>query len=308
MDQLILHRYFKGIASRSEEELILEWVEASEENRKIFRKERMLYDISLFSDERQTHATKKNRMVRVAKWSFRIAASVLVVLSCTLLLNEYRYRQSLQMQTVAVPAGQRAEITLADGTKVWLNSRSRLTCAVDFGRKSRNVELDGEAYFEVVKSGTPFFVNTEHNRIKVTGTAFNVSAYKGSNTFETALVEGTVEIYNRTDDRIITKLEKDQLFAAKGSNYRKVSRYSHEFLRWKEGLFCFDDTPFDQLLNKLENYYNVKITVEDPAILDYRCTGKFKENDGVEHILNVIQKDHIFSYTINENNDSIRIK
>jgi ferric-dicitrate binding protein FerR (iron transport regulator) len=310
MNQLILHRYFKGIASRKEEELILEWVEASEENTKTFRKERMLYDISLFSNEKQqTNTTKKNRMLYIAKWSFRIAASVLVLLSCALLFNEYNYSRSSQLQIVAVPAGQRAEVVLADGTKVWLNSRSTLTYAADFGRKNRSVELDGEAYFEVVKnSGIPFFVNTEHNKIKVVGTSFNVSAYKGSDEFETALVEGIVDIYNRKDDRMIAKLTKDQFFVAEGNNYRKISLHSHEFLRWKEGLYCFDDTPFKNLLDKLEKYYNVNITVENPAILDYQCTGKFKENDGVEHILKVIRKDHLFSYTITENKDSIVIR
>lgn len=311
MNQLILHKYFKGITSQREEELILEWVEASEENKKAFQKERMLYDISLFSNgKQQTKETKKkSRIIYMAKWSFRVAASVLIILSCGLLLREYKYGQSSQLQTIAVPAGQRAEIALADGTKVWLNARSTLTYAANFGKNSRSVELDGEAYFEVVKnSKMPFFVNTEHNKIKVVGTSFNVSAYKGSNEFETTLVEGIVDIYNRNDDNMITRLTKDQFFAADGNNYQKKYLHSYEFLRWKEGLYCFDDTPFKTLLDKLEKYYSVKITVERPNILDYQCTGKFKENDGIEHILKVIQKDHAFSYTINENKDTIVIK
>jgi ferric-dicitrate binding protein FerR (iron transport regulator) len=135
-----------------------------------------------------------------------------------------------------------------------------------------------------------------------------VSAYKGSNEFETTLVEGIVDIYNRKDDGIITRLTKNQFLAIEGDSYRKKHLHSYEFLRWKEGLYCFDDIPFKSLLDKLENYYNVKITVENPAILDYQCTGKFKEDDGVEHILNVIRKDHVFSYAINENKDSIVIR
>lgn len=310
MNQIILHKYFRGIATQREEELILEWVDSSEENRKAFQKERMLYDISLFSSEKeQTKETKSSRIIHMAKWSFRIAASVLIILSCGLLFNEYKYSQSSQLQAITVPAGQRAEIVLADGTKVWLNARSTLTYAANFGKKNRNVELDGEAYFEVVKnSKMPFFVNTEHNKIKVVGTSFNVSAYQGSNEFETTLVEGIVDIYNREDDKMITRLTKDQFFAANGNNYQKKYLHSYEFLRWKEGLYCFDDAPFKSLLDKLEKYYSVNITVERPNILDYQCTGKFKENDGIEHILKVIQKDHIFSYTINENKDSIVIR
>lgn len=310
MNQIILHKYFKGIASQREEELILEWVESSEENRKAFQKERMLYDVALFSAEKkQTENVQHSRVITMAKWGLRIAASVLVLLSCGLLFNEYNYSRSAQLQTVTVPAGQRAEIVLADGTKVWLNARSTLTYAANLGKESRNVELDGEAYFEVVKnSDMPFFVNTERNKIKVVGTSFNVSAYQGSNAFETTLVEGIVDIYNREDDKMITRLTKDQYFTANGEGYQKKYLHSYEFLRWKEGLYCFDDTPFKCLLDKLEKYYSVNITVEQPDILDYQCTGKFKENDGIEHILKVIQKDHAFSYRINENKDSIVIR
>ena len=83
---------------------------------------------------------------------------------------------------------------------------------------------------------------------------------------------------------------------------------SYEYLRWKEGLYCFDDAPFNSLLNKLEKYYNVNISVRNLNILNYRCTGKFKEQDGIEHILKVIHKDHKFTYSINEEKDSIIIE
>lgn len=97
---------------------------------------------------------------------------------------------------MTVPAGQRAQITLADGTKVWLNAQSTLTYSHDFGRNERNVELDGGAYFEVAKNKEiPFYVNTETNQVRVVETHFNVCAYRGSNEFTTTLLEGIVDIY-----------------------------------------------------------------------------------------------------------------
>ena len=217
--------------------------------------------------------------------------------------------KSACQQTITVPAGQRAQITLADGTKVWLNSKSTLTYASNFGRKERNVELDGEAYFEVAKNKKiPFFVNTEINRVKVVGTHFNVCAYKGSNEFETTLIEGIVDIYPIGSDQVITRLTKDEFFGSYNGKYKKTTLPSYEYLRWKEGLYCFDDAPFNSLLNKLEKYYNVNISVRNLNILNYRCTGKFKEQDGIEHILKVIQKDHKFTYSINEEKDSIIIE
>lgn len=114
---------------------------------------------------------------------------MIILFGSGLLFKDYRYNKSAQLQTVAVPAGQRAQITLADGTKVWLNSQSTLTYASNFGRQERNVLLDGEAYFEVSKNEKiPFFVNTETNKVRVVGTSFNVCAYNGSNEFETTLV------------------------------------------------------------------------------------------------------------------------
>ena len=282
MEQELLYKYFKGTTSEEEERLILDWVDASPENRKAFQKERMLYDIALFTDEKQMNRKdRKARIIPMLRWSARIAAVVIVAISFGFLFKNYQYEKSACQQTITVPAGQRAQITLADGTKVWLNSKSTLTYASNFGRKERNVELDGEAYFEVAKNKKiPFFVNTE----------------------------GIVDIYPIGSDQVITRLTKDEFFGSYNGKYKKTTLPSYEYLRWKEGLYCFDDAPFNSLLNKLEKYYNVNISVRNLNILNYRCTGKFKEQDGIEHILKVIQKDHKFTYSINEEKDSIIIE
>lgn len=310
MNQDLLHRYFKGVASTEEEKLILDWVDASEENRKTFQKERMLYDIALFTDEKQIRKeNKKAKMIPMLKWSARVAAAVIVAISCGFLIKDYQYNKLAQLQTVTVPAGQRAQITLADGTKVWLNSKSTLTYASNFGRKERNVELEGEAYFEVAKNKEiPFYVNTYINKVRVVGTCFNVCAYKGSNEFETTLVEGIVDIYAPGVTKPITRLQKNEFFGEYSGKRKKTILPSYEYLRWKEGLYCFDDSELEHILNRLELYYNVKITVKNKELLRHRYTAKFKEQDGVEHILKVIQKDQKFKYYINEEKDSIIIE
>ena len=302
MNQDLLYKYFKGNANIEEEKQILDWVDASDENRKAFQKERMLYDIALFSEEKQSERLKrKTRILPILQWTARIAAVMIILFGSGLLFKDYRYNKSAQLQTVAVPAGQRAQITLADGTKVWLNSQSTLTYASNFGRQERNVLLDGEAYFEVSKNEKiPFFVNTETNKVRVVGTSFNVCAYNGSNEFETTLVTGIVDIYTLKGEKPITRLEKGEFFGLYNGKAQKKILPSYDYLRWKEGLYCFDDSPLSCMFSKLEKYYNVKITVNNPKLLDYHCTGKFKEQDGIEHILRVIQKDHKFTYHINE--------
>lgn len=308
MNQELLYKYFKGTATIEEEKRILDWVEASEENREAFLKERMMFDVALFSD-RQSAGKKTFRLAPILKWGIRVAAVIIVGVCGYFMTNDYLYNQASLPQTVTVPAGQRAQITLADGTRVWLNAQSTLTYASNFGRGERNVELDGEAYFEVAKNkDIPFYVHTEMNKVKVVGTSFNVCAYTGSKEFGTTLVEGIVDIYPANSNQMITRLQKDEVFLNEDGKCKKTILPSYEYLRWKEGLYCFDDAPFNSILGRLEKYYNVKITVANPELLNYGSfTGKFREQDGIEHILRTISKDHPFEFTINEAKDSITI-
>ncbi len=309
MNQELLYKYFKGITSVDEEKQILDWVEASEENREAYLKERMMYDISLFSGEQETKEKKAVRLIPMLRWATRIAAAVIVAVAGYFMATDYLYAKDAQLQTITVPAGQRAQITLADGTRVWLNAKSTLTYAANFGREERNVELDGEAYFEVAKNKSiPFFVNTEMNRVRVVGTSFNICAYKGSKEFGATLVEGIVDIYPANNDQVITRLQKDEYFLNEDGKCKKTALPSYDYLRWKEGLYCFDDAPFSDVLGRLEKYYNVTINVTDPELMNYGSfTGKFREQDGIEHILKTISKDHPFNYNINEEKNVITI-
>ena len=310
MDQQILHKYFRGETNEDEERRIIEWTENSPENRDRFLEERKFYDIALFMNAEEKAQPKKAKTIMMVKWSMGIAASIIVILSCGLLWKEYQYSTiPLALQSVTVPPGQRAQITLADGTTVWLNAQSTLKYDKDFGLKNRDVQLDGEAYFEVAHDKKlPFYVNTDMNKIGVVGTRFNVCAYSGTDFFEAALVEGVIDIYEHNGVKPIVRMQPDEIFYAADGKYKRSRMRSDDFLRWKEGLYCFDDTPLDDLLSRLEKYYNVKFIVKNKEVLNYKCTGKFKEQDGVEHVLRVIQKDNPFKYTVQEDGKTIIIE
>ena len=94
-------------------------------------------------------------------------------------------------------------------------------------------------------------------------------SYSGSHEFGTTLVEGIVDIYPANSSQIITRLQKDEVFLNENGKCRKAVLPSYEYLRWKEGLYCFDDAPFSGILGRLEKYYNVKITVASPQLLNY---------------------------------------
>lgn len=221
MNQELLYKYFRGTASIEEEKQILDWVEASDENREAFLKERMLFDVSLFSTKEDTKK-KSIRLIPMLRWTARIAAAIIVAVSGYFMTVDYIYNKDAQLQTITVPAGQRAQITLADGTHVWLNSQSTLTYAANFGRSDRNVKLDGEAYFEVAKNKSiPFYVHTQMHNVRVIGTCFNVCAYNDSKEFETTLVEGIVDIYTSNNAQVVTCLQKDEFFANYDGHYKK---------------------------------------------------------------------------------------
>ena len=111
MNQELLYKYFKGITSVEEEKMILDWIDASDENRNIFLKERMIYDISLFSDKQGNNEKKTVRIMPMLRWTARIAAVTIVAIAGYFITSDFLYNKEVQLQTVTVPAGQRAQIT-----------------------------------------------------------------------------------------------------------------------------------------------------------------------------------------------------
>lgn len=306
MEKETLNRYFSGEATREEQEQVLDWVDASEENRKELEKERLLFDIALFSTHKDVVRKRLSSTIRI---SMGIAASIAVILCCYFLVSNYKNEEHLQWQSVVAPAGQKAQVTLTDGTKIWLSSKTTLRYPSNFGHANRDVTLDGEAYFEVAKNKKlPFIVQTEHNKVQVVGTHFNICAYNGSNNFETTLTEGIVDIYELNPDIATARLTKDERYSEVNGVGTKSKISSLDFLMWREGIYCFDDMSFPAIATKLERYYNVKITILNPAMMNYRCTGKFNEQDGIIHLLKVIQQDCSFKFTFDQQKRSIIIK
>lgn len=304
MNHDILHKYIAGEATPSEKEEVTRWLEADKEHMKTFFAERKLYDISIWQQE--TSPVVKGVAPLTKRWTLRTATikfsqiAALFVLAFTLAYTFIMTRVEnvgANMQTIFVPAGQRAELTLTDGTKVWLNAKTTLTFPDRFTADSRNVTLNGEGYFDVAKdSQKPFTVKTEKYDIKVLGTEFNVTAYAGSETFETSLLKGAVEVISPTTNRKIDLEPNTRTYEQNGMLVKGTVEHQNYFL-WKEGLICFYDEPVGNMIAKLELYYDVKIKVLNKPLLNNRYSGKFRTKDGVEHVLKVLQLSNKFAYT-----------
>lgn len=202
-------------------------------------------------------------------------------------------------QELVVPAGQRAELTLPDGTKVWLNAGSKLSYP-SFFEKERKVFLSGEGFFDVSKNkNVPFIVSTRTMDVKALGTQFNVFCYPESNYTGVYLQEGSVKAYFPSSEAEGVILSPEQYLVQKGKQL-VLSTMDPDELLWREGIYTFKRQKLGRIIEKLELYYDVKIVVKDPEILDYEYVGKFRQRDGVMEILHLIQRIHNFKIKKND--------
>jgi transmembrane sensor len=226
-----------------------------------------------------------------------------------------------QIYQVIVPNGTRSEIVLADNTKVWLNAGSKLTYKQNFGMKTREVELVGEAFFQVKTDiSKPFTVNSSGLVIKALGTSFNVKAYPEEQTMVT-LVEGELTIEGRSietgkfkyvltpkQNLIITKTDNQSTEASKNSNLQKsiieeenkpIEQYFGDvqitsnvntelYTSWKDNRWIIKEEPLGNLIIMLERRYNVKIIYEPGELENFSFTGII-EDETLEQVMNILQ-------------------
>lgn len=308
MDELLM-KYIKGETTPEEREKVVRWLDEDPEHIHQYHSLRKLYDISLWSPIEENQQEEKQTRTFKPVWIefLKVAAVILITFLGTKAFFDWK-EDPVKMQTVIVPAGQRAELLLADGTKVWLNSRSKLKFPDRFQKDARNVELDGEGYFEVThKEEAPFTVHTSRYDVKVLGTEFNVKAYNSKNQFEASLLKGGVEVSNMNKSQVV-RLRPDEQVISDGSQLIRSVILDKNYFRWKEGLLCLDDESIGGLIDKLELYYDVKIIVQQASLMKYHYSGKFRISDGVEHVLKVLQLKHKFTYTKDEEQNLIIIK
>lgn len=297
MDKHILIKYFSGKATPEEEALIIDWAEASPENYRHYLNERKLWDALTVNSFVSIQDPKDKSLLFWKIIGVAASASLILLLSW----QQYQRREvSLYsgIQTITVPPGQRAHLMLEDHTSIWLNSNTTLTYPKTFSAEKREVTLDGEAFFDVSHNKEiPFIVKTHRYNVEVTGTTFNIYAYnKGTESFEAALLNGSIHVHNSTNNNERIVLNPNQkVTEVEGVLIQSEIDYPDHF-RWREGLICMDDMPFDILMRKFAIYYDMNIVIENKALKSYRCTGKFRQSDGIEYALKVIQKDLSFTY------------
>lgn len=253
---------------------------------------------------------KKLEVRQIILKTIRYAAIVVLLITVTWYGGIfYNNRQLPEKQNkLYIPAGQRACLTLNDGTDVWLNASSTLIYPAEFRGDERLVSLSGEAYFKVASDRKkPFIVSVNNFHVKALGTEFNIYSYTDDDYACISLLEGSVQVYQPGNPHkdVVLKPFEQVILRNNEINIEPIGNMS-DFL-WKDGIYSFNDEPFENIIKKLEQYYCVKIVVKDPSILDFEYTGKFFQLDGVDEILRIIQKIQLFKMEKDMKNNIIYI-
>ena len=216
---------------------------------------------------------------------------------------------------VIIPYGKSSQLTLSDGTLVWLNAGSQLMYPSVFGEKQREVLLIGEAFFEVVKDeGKPFVVRTESADITVLGTSFDISAYPDDQMFQAVLVSGSVgvqakkgKVFRGKGQMVLIPNQMFTLDKNSGVNYVNTVKVA-SYTSWKEGMFNCEKQDLSRVIRRLERYYNKKIHIKDPLLGSYKISGKLDLKSDISEVLDVLQAFVPIDWGKQQNGDYFIVK
>jgi ferric-dicitrate binding protein FerR (iron transport regulator) len=238
---------------------------------------------------------------RIKIWQYAAAILILISVSGILITTSIsNQRDKITYNEILVPRGQMKNILLPDKSLVFLNSDTRLRYSTGFGKKNREVFLEGEAYFEVAHdSRKPFIVHTCENDIEVLGTAFDVKAYPDGNIHQTSLVRGTVRIsYQNKESCILNPNQIYLLIRDSKSSKVFMTETVGEYSSWTEGKIILRNSRFTDIAKDIERSHKLIFDIQNEQIRNCRYTGEFSTKDDIRTILGIICMTSPFDYEI----------
>jgi ferric-dicitrate binding protein FerR (iron transport regulator) len=319
--QLLLARYLSGELTDQEKEFIESWIEESPENEAVFSGYISSWEsVSLLHEMEQFNsfdALKKidsrinpNKSVQWLLVMQRVAAILLLplILYSVYITFDNKSAKSNNvddvMQKVTTRPGMVTQFTLPDGTKVWLNSGSELVFPMHFTGNNREVQLNGEAFFEVVENAKkPFRVNANNLNIEVLGTSFNVVSYDYDSQAEVVLVHGKVALAFNKGSQVekygfLYPNQKAE-FDRETLQFSKESVDVEKYTVWREGYLVFRDDNMDEVVKRLSRWFNVDIVLSNNELKSYTFQATFK-NESLMQVLNLLKLSSPIDFKITE--------
>jgi len=353
IDRIIV-RYLLHEADASEQEYLLNWLKEDINNRHYFFAFKNTWEISQFNIPELAKTGKsllslKEQMQRkdseidfshkkplILRW-IKYAASIILVaaLGLTAVIISRKFENTkipVLFTEIVTVNGQKKEITLPDGTKVWLNSGTTFKYTEDYGEVNREVYLQGEAFFDVTRDESKtFIVKAGDLTIRVLGTSFNVNCYPDNKVVETTVISGIVSIENVNTEKgsdivILNKLEKGTFLKdqqkmmidknmindpVKPLALKKLTLSEDEtgyIASWKDQTLSFNNETFEEMAVKLQRWFNVSIRIEDESLKNYRYKGKFDNVRNIYQVLEVVRLATPITYEYNEKTKEITIR
>ena len=296
--------YLTNSLTQEEMQLLQDWLNISEENRKYFSdmqevwiaasdeadelnfNKEQAYQLFLEHTGSSVKRPEKRKAFHIRPWMYAAAMVIIVFVCATIAFQSGKrvLQNQLTRITVEAPYGSKTKLYLPDGTLVWLNAGSKMSYAQDFGINERALDLSGEAYFEVTKNKeTPFKVHTEELDVKVLGTKFNFRNYK--------------------DDLEVLHPNQQALLDKKTGKLSVSATKAIHSVEWTNDRLYFDEVLLSDIIKELERSYDVKITVADDTLNTIRFYGNFRKREqSIQEIMNVLSSTDKMTYTINGKN------
>lgn len=249
--------------------------------------------------------SKRGSGKRLIKKLFLRTTAYAAVLSAILLSmyfwNENRLLTKYADMTLEVDRGQKSDVLLPDGTKVYLNADSKLSYGRNFNGKQRMVELTGEAYFEVAKdTNSPFIVKAGDVEVQALGTSFNVNAYPGNDAISTFLTEGSVLVSSVHQSLRLNPGEAAVYSSSDAHIVKKKNEDSRLYIAWKWNEMVFNDEPITNIIKLLERNYNVRFEIKNKKLNNISFTGTLK-NSSLQSTLYALQFTSPISFRNKDN-------
>ncbi|MDI3318751.1 FecR family protein [Pinibacter soli] len=289
-------------------------------------------ELDNFTGEEPEEAESPKRIFTRKLWlPISVAATVIIAVGLIFKPRKHNSDKNLgslaasNLSEVSTKIGSKSKLVLPEGTTVWLNAGSKLTYNKEYDVELREVDLSGEAFFDVVKSADkPFIIHTERIDIRVLGTSFNVKSYPGEQTTETSLIKGKVEISirNRPSEKIILQPNEklivnnqDTLHKHNNSNkatplvaVENVTRLDDDSTivetSWVDNKLVFSDTDFEEIVRQMQRWYGISIELKNEPLKKMRFSGTFT-HETITQALDAMKITTVFHYTINDNSSIV---
>jgi len=324
--EYLMSTHLSGGISEDEEQVLLEILNSDAKYKVLYAemaKTRAISFIPVLENEKKSQYKNLTRTLNnvilntssnLIRNILKVAAIAIFVLSTSIsfyyLLSDNFFREKLASSETVVPLGSQAKIILPDGTIAWLNSGSTLKYSNFYGKKNREVLLNGEGYFEVTKDKSkPFFVHTNNIQVKVLGTVFNVRSYMNDRTVEVNLLEGKVDVSmldNNSSKKLILIPNEKMIYNKNTKTMYSCKADAAKSAQWTIGKLCFVNSSLKDISKDLERKYNVKIILESDRVKNEIFSGSLDLNQPLKFILDYLDVDKKLTKTYNGQTVSIK--